>query len=80
MKEPFLQFCISSTTLTVGFLLQDLRPHGQHGVDDDKPEGDQRDKVIELVRPVHHHTQNQDQEVQTEKHLGSRRIRTHTYR
>lgn len=54
---------------TVGLLLKDLRPHSQRAVDDDKPEGDQRDKVIKLVGSVHHHTQNQHQEVQTEQHL-----------
>lgn len=53
----------SILTPTVGLLLKDLRPHGHRGVDDDKPEGDQWDKVIELVRSVHYHTQHQDQEV-----------------
>lgn len=56
-------------TPTVGLLLKDLRPHGQRAVDNDKPEGYQWDKVIELVGSVHYHTQHQDQEVQTEKHL-----------
>ena len=64
-------------TPTVGLLLQDLRPHGQRGVDDDKPEGDQRDEVIELVRSVHHYAQHHDQEVQPEKHLEDRLISTH---
>lgn len=56
-------------TPTVGLLLKDLRPHGHCSVDDDKPESDQRNKIIELVGPVHYYTQHQDQEVKTEKHL-----------
>lgn len=59
----------SLLTPTVGLLLQDLRPHGQGSVDDGEPEGDQRHKVIELVGPVHHHAQDQDQEVETEQDL-----------
>lgn len=45
---------------TVGLLLKALRPNCHCGVDDDKPESDQRDKVIELVWPVHHHAQHQN--------------------
>lgn len=47
-----------SFIFTVGRLLQDLRPHGHHAIDDDEPKGDEWDKVIELVGPVHHHTQD----------------------
>lgn len=60
---------VSNLTPTVSRLLKDLRPHSHCGVDDNKPECDQGNKVIELVRSVHYHTQHQHQEVQTEKHL-----------
>lgn len=54
---------------TVGLFLHNLRPHGQSAVDEDEPEADQWDKVIELVGSVHHHTQQQHQEVEPEEHL-----------
>lgn len=60
---------VNNLTPTVSRLLKDLRPHSHCGVDDNKPECDQGNKVIELVRSVHYHTQHQHQEVQTEKHL-----------
>lgn len=47
-------------TPTVCSFLKDLRPQGQCGIDDDKPEGNQWHKVIELIGPVHNHTQHQN--------------------
>lgn len=57
-------------TPTIDSLLQDLRPRGQRGVDHHEPEGDQWNKVVELVGPVHDHTQHQYQEVEAEEDLG----------
>lgn len=53
----------SFLTPTIGLLLQDLGPYGQSAVDNEKPEGDQWHKVIELVRSIHYHAQHQDQKV-----------------
>jgi len=55
--------------LTVDRRRRDARPDGHEDVDDDEPERDERHKVVELIRTIHHQTQDDDEEVETNQHL-----------
>ena len=48
-----------------------MRPDRHGNVDEQEPEGDERHKVVELVRTIHDEAQNDDKEIHSEHHLGN---------
>lgn len=64
---------INSMQLTVSRGCRYPRPHRHGNIEEYEPEGHQGNKVIELVRPVHHKTQYYDQKIETEHHLKDRK-------
>ena len=50
----------------------DTWPEAQHGVHDQKPERHERYEVVELVGPVHGHTQQHHQEIETKQYLETK--------
>ena len=60
MRKFWLTFCMFTV---------DSRPDAQHGVHDQKPERHERYEVVELVGPVHGHTQQHHQEVEAKQDL-----------
>lgn len=52
-------------------LLGDLWPQCHKCINHHEPEGDQRNKIVELVRPIHHYTEDHHQEVQAEQDLSN---------
>ena len=55
--------------LTVGRISCDVWPDRHGNVDEEEPEGDERNEVVEVVRPIHDKTQHDDEKVHPEHHL-----------
>ena len=55
--------------LTIDWGWCDVRPDRHGEVHDDKPKRHQRDKVVELIRPIHHKTEHDNQEIHAEHNL-----------
>ncbi len=62
------------TSITIGLLLKNLWPQCHCSINNCKPKGDKRHKVIKLIRPVHNQTQHHHKEVKPEENLKDRHI------
>lgn len=60
------------TSITIGLLLKNLWPQNHCSINNCKPKGDKRHKVIKLIRPVHNQTQHHHKEVKPEENLKDR--------
>ncbi len=60
------------TSITIGLLLKNLWPQCHCSINNCKPKGDKRHKVIKLIRPVHNQTQHHHKEVKSEENLKDR--------
>ena len=67
---------VTSSSLTFNRFLHDVRPNGHEEVNDEEPEGHEGNKVVELIRAVHHKTQHNHQKVPPEYHLHKQEKQT----
>lgn len=65
--------------ITIGFYLENLWPHSHRGVDDRKPKGNQRHKIVKLIWPVHDQAEHYHQEIESEENLEHSNITFRVY-
>lgn len=63
---------IVMTSITISLFLKNLWPQCHCSINNCKPKGDKRHKVIKLIRPVHNQTQHHHKEVKPEHNLKDR--------